>query len=216
MILAIVNEKGGTGKTTLAVNLAVMRARQGRDVLLVDTDPQGSANFWQAIRVEGGAEPRVSCVQKFGRGLSAEVKAMSHRYGDIFIDAGGRANDEMAGALAVANTAIIPMQPSQFDLWTLARMSELVDNARLFNTDLDARVFLNRASTNPSVRDEEAAADLMQDYPNLILCKSVIRDRASYRRSAAAGLSIVEHTPVDTKGRAEIEALYQEVFSDGN
>ena len=80
MIILIGGEKGGTGKTTIATNLAAMRALAGRDVLLIDTDPQGSANYWVQSRDELEIMPRVACVQKFGKGLPAEVKDLAKRY----------------------------------------------------------------------------------------------------------------------------------------
>jgi len=95
MIILIGGEKGGTGKTTIATNLAAMRALAGRDVLLIDTDPQGSANYWAQSRDELEITPRVSCVQKFGKGLPAEVKDLAKRYQDIIIDAGGRDSVEL-------------------------------------------------------------------------------------------------------------------------
>lgn len=215
-ITAVLNEKGGTGKTTTAVNLAALRALNGYDVVIVDTDQRGSASFWVGVRDEAEIEPRVACVQKFGRGLAAEIQDMSRRYGDIVIDAGGRGSDvEMQGALNIAQVAIIPMQPSQFDSWALARMSSLVEQARIINPTLDARVLITRASTNPSVRDEEAALELLNDYPDLKPCTTIIRERSSYRRSTGFGLSVMESTPADLKARAEIEALYQEVYSNG-
>ena len=91
MIVLIGGEKGGTGKTTIATNLAAKRALAGRDVLLIDTDPQGSANYWAQSRDESEPKPRrVACVQKFGKGLQAEVQDLAKRYEDILIDAGGR------------------------------------------------------------------------------------------------------------------------------
>ena len=74
MIVLIGGEKGGTGKTTIATNLAALRALAGRDVLLVDTDPQGSASYWASSRDEDGIKPRVACIQKFGKGLQGEVQ----------------------------------------------------------------------------------------------------------------------------------------------
>jgi chromosome partitioning protein len=74
MLVLIGGEKGGTGKSTLAINLAAERALAGRDVLLVDTDLQGSASYWAQVRDEVGITPRVACVQKFGKGLQTELK----------------------------------------------------------------------------------------------------------------------------------------------
>ena len=136
MILLVGGEKGGTGKTTIAVNLAAMRAHKGRDVLLVDTDPQGSASYWTQVRDEGSVTPRVASIQKFGKGVQQELQDLSKRYQDIIIDAGGRDSVELRAALVVANLALVPIQASQFDLWTLDRMDSLVAQARGFNEKL--------------------------------------------------------------------------------
>ena len=212
MILLVGGEKGGTGKTTIAVNLAAMRARQGRDVLLVDTDPQGSASYWTQVRDEASLTPRVASIQKFGKGIQQELHDLAKRYQDIIIDAGGRDSIELRAALVVANLALIPIQASQFDLWTLDRMDNLVGSARGFNEKLRAVVMLSRVPTNPAVNDPKDAAELIADFTNVSLLKSAMCDRVSYRRSASAGMGVVEYQPVDQKAVAEIEALYKEVF----
>lgn len=214
MIVLIGGEKGGTGKTTLTTNLAAKRALAGRDVLLIDTDQQGSANYWAQSRDEAGTKPRVACVQKFGKGLQAEVQDLATRYQDIIIDAGGRDSVELRAALVVADRAYIPIQPSQFDIWTLDRMDELVSTAKGFNPDLRAWVVVSRVSTNPSVHESQEAQEILSDFANLKLSKSVIRDRIAYRKAARDGLCVDELRPKDMKASEEIEALYAEVFSD--
>ena len=77
MVILIGGEKGGTGKTTIATNLAALRALAWHDVLLVDTDSQGSASYWASSRDEAGIKPRVACIQKFGKGLQGEVRPPS-------------------------------------------------------------------------------------------------------------------------------------------
>jgi len=213
MIILIGGEKGGTGKTTLATTLAALRALAGRDVLLIDTDIQGSASDWAQQRGDSGAR-RVACVQKFGKGLQAEVLDLAGRYQDIVIDAGGRDSVELRAALVVAGRAYIPVQPSQFDLWTLDRMDGLVGAAQGFNPGLEARVVLCRASTHPSVGDRRDATALMADFPHLALSPAAIHDRAAYRKAAREGLCVEELRPKDAKAAEETLALYQEAFRE--
>ncbi len=213
MIILVGGEKGGTGKTTLATNLAAKRALAGRDVLLLDTDQQGSANYWAQSRDESESRPRrVACVQKFGKGLQAEVQDLAKRYEDIVIDAGGRDSIELRAALVVAHKAYIPIQPSQFDIWTLDRMDELVGSAGGFNPNLKAWVLISRVSTNPSVHELQDAREILADFSNLALSGVIIHDRIAYRKAARDGLCVDELKPRDTKAAEEIEALYQEVF----
>jgi chromosome partitioning protein len=214
MIVLIGGEKGGTGKTTVATNLAAMRALAGRDVLLIDTDQQGSANYWAQSRDEAGLNPRVACVQKFGKGLPVEVKDLAHRYQDIIIDAGGRDSVELRSAMIVANRAYIPIQPSQFDIWTLNRMDELIETARGFNPGLQAWVIISRSSTNPSVHESDDTVEIMGDFPNLGLAGISIRDRIAYRKAAKDGMAVCELKPKDPKAIEEMEVLYKEVFND--
>lgn len=214
MIILIGGEKGGTGKTTLATNLAAMRALAGRDVLMIDTDPQGSANYWAQSRDEESIIPRVACVQKFGKGLPTEVKDLANRYEDIIIDAGGRDSIELRSALVVTEKVYIPIQPSQFDIWTLNQMDELVETAKSFNPDLQAKVIISRSSTNPSVHESDDTGKLLADFSNLDLADVIIRDRIAYRKAAKDGLAITELKPKDLKAVEEMETLYKEVFGD--
>ena len=209
-IILIGGEKGGTGKTTLAA----LRALQGRDVLLIDTDIQASASYWAQSRDEGQVQPRVACIQKFGKGLQTEVRDLAKRYQDLIIDAGGRDSLELRAALVVAERVYIPIQPSQFDIWTLGRMDDLVKTAQGFNPELQAWVVISRASTNPSVNEVAEARNLLADFEHVQLSSAVIRDRIAYRKAARDGLSVEELKPTDPKAGEEMRALFQEVFHD--
>lgn len=213
MIILIGGEKGGTGKTTLATNLAAMRALAGHDVLLIDSDPQGSANYWAQNRDELSIQPRVACVQKFGKGLAMEVKDLALRYQDIILDAGGRDSVELRSALIVVDKVYLPIQPSQFDVWTLNSMNALVETAKGFNPTLQAKVIISRASTNPSVQESEETRKLLADFPNLEPLELIIRDRIAYRKAAKEGLAVTELKPKEAKASEEMTALYNEIFN---
>ncbi len=213
MIILIGGEKGGTGKTTLATNITAIRSEQGKDVLLIDTDKQGSSSEWIAIRDEEKHEPRIASIQKFGRSLSREIKDLAPRYEDIIIDAGGRDNTELRSSLLVADRLYIPIQPSQYDVLTLERMDNLVYEAQTLNPNLKAFVVINRASTNPNVKEAQEVKTLLSEFENLIFSDVVICDRIAYRKTASDGLSICEQKPLDAKANREIIHLYNHVFA---
>lgn len=212
MIILIGGEKGGTGKTTLTTNLATLHASKGRDVLLVDTDKQGSSSAWAESRDEEGHTPRIACIQKFGKNLAKDVKDLAPRYDDVFIDAGGRDSVELRSSLVIADKIYIPVQASQYDVWTLDQMSELVGQSQALNPDLTAYVVINRASTNPSVKETKEASEFVEDYENLIFSEVIIRDRITFRKSAGEGQAVFEFVPKDQKSINEVNALYKHIF----
>lgn len=214
MIVMIGSEKGGTGKTTLATNLAAMRAGEGGDVLLLDTDVQGSATYWCRVRDDAGIQPSIFCTQIFGR-LDGEATKLARKFDDIVIDSGGRDSEELRSALLVADRVVVPMAPSQFDLWSLASMAAMVRKAATLNPGMRARIVINRASTNPSVTETEEAREALSELDGLSLSDTLIRDRIAFRRATREGLGVVEMRAKDAKAAAEITDLYREVFRDG-
>lgn len=214
MIVMIGSEKGGTGKTTLATNLAAMRAREGRDVLLLDTDVQGSATYWCRVRDDAGTEPSIFCTQIFGR-LDGEVTKLARKFDDIVIDSGGRDSEELRSGLLVAERVYVPMAPSQFDLWSLTSMATMVRKAGTLNPEMRAKIVINRASTNPSVTETEEAREAMAELEGLGLSDTLIRDRIAFRRATREGLGVVEMRGKDAKAASEITDLHREVFRDG-
>jgi len=214
VIILVGGEKGGTGKTTLATNLSALRAAESKDVLLIDTDQQSSASYWCGTRDENNITPRISSVQYFGKGFIAQLKDLARRYDDLIIDAGGRDSTELRDALLIANIAIIPLSPSQYDVWTLSRMNELVEKSVSFNPELHVLLVLNRASANPSIKETNEAKSVLENFNDLNLSKTIIRDRIAFRKSVPNGMAINEQTPIDQKALKELTILYKEVFKN--
>lgn len=213
MVVLIGGEKGGTGKTTIATNLAAMRVINGHDVLLVDTDKQGSASAWSDIRDKNNISARVSNVQKFGSNLGADVKDFKSRYEDIIIDAGGKDSVELRAAMTIADLMYVPVQASQFDIWTLSIINDLIAQAKVFNPKLIPFILINRATTNPLVNEVDEAKSVLQDFDHLKLSDLLLKERISYRKAAKGGLSVIELEKSDIKAITEITTLYNEVFN---
>jgi chromosome partitioning protein len=140
---------------------------------------------------------------------------LSQRYDNIIIDAGGRDSAELRYSLGVADQIIIPLRPTQLDTWTLEQMSHLVEQARTLNTGLEASVVLNMVSTNISNTDVEDTVSVIQEYEELKLFNTQIKERVAFQRSVREGQTVSEYKPRDTKAHHEIERLYKEVFTNG-
>jgi chromosome partitioning protein len=137
---------------------------------------------------------------------------MTTKYEDIIIDAGGRDSVELRAAMTVADALYIPIQASQFDVWTLDQMNTLVEQAGAINERLRAFTVLNRASPNPSVREAQDAQAALADYEHLRPASAVIRDRIAFRKAAREGCTVGELAERDPKAVGEITVFYEEVF----
>lgn len=208
MIILIGSEKGGTGKTTIATNLAVWLAAGSRDVLLLDADRQGTAQKWSDRRPT--TLPMVHCVQRFGR-LTTAIRDLASRYDDVVIDCGGHDSDELRSAMLVADAMFIPTQASTFDLETLAHVLGLVDAAQINNPELKAHVFLSRAPTNQKREEGAALQALREALPeeSVTLMARVIHDRRAFRDAANAGQGVLEWS--DPKSKLEFVDFAEEI-----
>lgn len=212
MIVLFGGEKGGPGKTTIATNIAAIRTQEIQDVLLIDTDRQPTSSYWCSTREDKGVKPRVTSIQKYDKAVRTEVLELRKKFQDIIIDAGGRDSPELRGALLVCDKAIFPLRPSQFDLWTLGRLNQLVETALDINENLQAYVVINQASPNPAVKEAEEMRSFLTEFENIKLLKSIICERIVFRRAALSGMAVTEYRPEDNRASEEIQSLYQEIF----
>ena len=213
MIITIGNTKGGVGKTTLAVNLAIARAMSGRDVWLIDGDRQGTAQTAISIRAEAGHQPGISCATyPDGPTLRAQVQQQAGKFDDIIIDAGGRDSTALRAALVLSDVLLIPFQPRSYDVWALNDIAALVDEARSVRDGLRAVAVLNCADSGESSTDNADAAAAVADVPQFEYLATPIRRRKAFANAAGAGLSVLELKPADKKAIDELNALVSALF----
>lgn len=210
MIIAVGGTKGGTGKSTVATNLAVMLAAAGKDVLLVDGDEQGTATDFTTMRNQAGEQGAgYTCIALKGRAIVTEIRRLAPKYDEIVIDVGAGDNASQRGALAVADVFAVPLAPRSFDVWTLDKVAEMVEEARVTNPELKAFAFLNRADAKGAEND--AAAEIIRKQPAVKFLGVALGNRKSYAKAATAGLSVTELRPRDGKASEEITALMEKL-----
>ncbi|MFZ4539221.1 AAA family ATPase [Propionivibrio sp.] len=212
MIVTIGNTKGGVGKTTLALNIAIARARTGQDVWLIDGDRQATASNALAIRAESGQEPTIATAQYFdGQTLRVQVSLQAKKYQDVVIDVGGRDSSALRAALGLSDVLVIPFQPRSIDVWALRDIAELVADIRGFGKELKVCAVLNLADIQG--QDNKDAAEALADFPGIELLDTPIRRRKAFANAAGEGKSVLEYEPVDAKARAELNALVNAIFN---
>lgn len=207
MIVALLNQKGGVGKTTLALHLAGAWSAQGRRVTVVDADPQGSALDWSAQRSKE-AVPRLFGVLGLARDtLHREAPELARDTDHVVIDGPPRVAGLLRSALLAADLVLMPAQPSPFDGWASAEMLRLLEEARIFRPQLVARFVLNRCAAR-TVIARETAADLTNHDPPVLASR--IGQRVIFADAARTGRLAADIDPSGPAAR-EIATLASEV-----
>jgi chromosome partitioning protein len=212
MIVTVGNTKGGVGKTTIAVNLAILRSGAGHDVLLVDGDEQGSASLFSQLRSELLDQCGYTAVGLYGAAVRTQVRQLAPKYQDIIIDVGGRDTGSLRAALTVSNVVLVPVQPRSFDIWALDAMAALVAEAREINPELRALAFLNAADSQG--RDNVDAREAMSELTGIEALDVTIVRRKAFPNAAAQGRGVIEARPPDGKAVEELAALASMAFRD--
>lgn len=210
MILVFGGIKGGGGKTTLSTNTCVIRALEGKKVLLVDADDQGSASTWSEHRESLGIETSWTTISLSGPAVRTQVLKMQNNYDDIIIDVGGRDTNSQRAALTIADALIVPFQPKSFDVWTLGKLSELLEEALSINTKLISYGVINRG--DPYGKDNEQAKEIIRKCGNICCLDDVVFNRKAFSNASAEGMGVVEMIPKDLKANEEMTALVRYIF----
>ncbi|MDG4601757.1 MAG: ParA family partition ATPase [Defluviicoccus sp.] len=207
MIVALLNQKGGVGKTTLALHLAGAWASQGKRVVLIDADPQGSALDWSEQRAREGLARLFGIVGLARDTLHREAPELARDADHVVIDGPPRVASLMRSALLAADLVLIPVQPSPLDGWASAEMLALLREARLYRPQLAARFVLNRCGARTVIARETAQALAEHDPPVLA---SVVGQRVAFAEAAQTG-RLVSELDADGPGAREIVALAADV-----
>lgn len=206
-IYVVGNTKGGVGKTTIALNLAVGLARARRDVALVNGDRQDTLGIAIENRATQGVEPALPCMHyPEGPILRSQVLLMKKRYEDIVIDVGGRDSSALRAALMLADVLVVPFQPRSFDVWAVGDIGALVTEARSVRDNLLALAVLNMADPNENSTDNREAAEAIAGTP-LAYLNTPLRRRKAVADASGAGLAVMEAKRRDPKAIAEFDAL---------
>ena len=206
MIIAILNEKGGVGKTTLATNLARAFQKAGQKVLLVDSDPQGSLRDWLAAAGEGSDYPPMIAMDK--PAMIKDIKSVSGQHDVVIVDGCPKSIGMIAATITVADVVLIPVQPSGFDLWAANSVVDLVKQRRELTEGRPKAAFVvSRQITNTRLAAESRQALLELGFPIL---NAYTSQRIAYAQSSSNGRTVLDTEPDGVAAR-EIRALVQEI-----
>ena len=202
-VIAVLNQKGGAGKTTIATHLARALQLDGADVLLVDSDPQGSARDWAAVR-EDQPVPVVGIDRPT---IERDLKSVA-RKDFVVIDGAPQAHDLAVSAMKAADCVLIPVQPSPYDIWATSDLVDLVkQRIELTDGKLKAAFVVSRAIKGTKIGAEVTEA--LSGY-GLPVLESRLTQRVSYPSTAAGGTTVIDAEP-ESEASREVQALANEI-----
>jgi len=205
-VMAIINQKGGAGKTTLAMNLAAGLARRGETVV-IDLDPQGSSLQWAS----SGSKPFPATVKQIGGKWDARTLHQNYRaYQHMVLDCPPSVDSHASvQALRACDVALIPVLPSPIDLWASLRLPQEVEEARKVNANLKAFLVLNQIEPKSAI--SAAMHEALAEFGMPVL-QATLRRRAAYRAAALEGVSVFQMGSRGAPAADEIEAIINEVI----
>ena len=203
-ILAVLNLKGGVGKTTLSTNIAACLAAQDQRVLLIDADSQASALDWKNAREENSF-PVVGIPKPT---IHKDITNISKGYDWVVIDGPPHANAVAKSAIAAADVVLIPVQPSPYDVWASREIVALIEEVKTLKDDLKAAFVVNRKIVGTAIGRDVSKA--LADY-SIGMMKASICQRVGFAESAGSGKTVIE-TDKYGQGAREVKALVKELM----
>jgi len=191
MVVALAAEKGGCGKSTLAINLAACWHDLGLRVLLCDADPQGTAIQWAEVSEAAGV--RGPSVIAAGDNLRTALGPLVAQHDVTVIDTPGRMGRRLAAAMMLADLVLVPAAPSTADVWALGGLLDTLEQAREIRPDLRAALVVNRADGR--TRIGKASTDALAGVTDLERCPVTIATRVAFPEALAAGQGVTAHAP---------------------
>lgn len=207
MIIALLNQKGGVGKTTIATHVAGDLVHGGRDVVLIDADPQASALDWSQKRAQHALPRLFGTIGLPRETLHLEVPQLARAADDIVIDGPPRVTALARSAILASDLVLIPVQPSPYDVWASAEVVSLIAEARIFKPTLRAAFVINRAVVRTLIsRDVRPTVE----SHGLPLLRATIGQRVVFAETVASG-RLVREVDADSAASQEIAALTAEL-----
>ena len=208
MIISVQNQKGGVGKTTLAIHISYVLSSSNKRVLLIDADPQGSSRDWAAARED---EPPFSVVGLDRPTIHRDLKSLSEGYDHVVIDGPPRVTDLARSAIIAADLVVIPIQPSPYDVWAVQEVINLIQEALVFKENLKSVFVINRKIVNTAIGRDVVEA--LSEY-SIPVATAQICQRVIFAESAARGQTVIE-CERNSAASKEVKALVKELLTYG-
>ena len=205
MIISFVNQKGGVGKTTAAINLASSLVRKNHNLVLIDADPQGSATTWHSIEDNQAFE----IIDHPGELTQADIETMETAYDYVIIDAPPAVDDKVVTILKASDLAILPVTPSSLDLWSCKETLDTMDTKSEALLNGKVRLLINRKI--PGTRVGREVRQTLDKFDTPVF-ETELCQRVAYIDAMRYGVSVMQFAPY-SKAAGEIEQWGQEVIT---